>query len=228
MKKRAPAPPLMTIAISDGSIALSLRLHEPQFLLLHDILRKAEDERYIAKEIGCSDEGLIITGEKEPYVYIYRPDFLWAEFLQEQPQTEFDMKGQQAVDLFKRYEQWAIDKSAAYALSDLESGKITFADLENLAPYLKDHPIIQRKAAHCLFSGNIPTRRGKPKSNEPPETQLLIQWVGYYRTDSKTTIETAVVKALQNHPELIPPHWEEPEDALAKAYKRSIQKPKRS
>ena len=134
MKKRAPAPPLMTIAISDGSIALSLRLHEPQFLLLHDILRKAEDERYIAKEIGCSDEGLIITGEKEPYVYIYRPDFLWAEFLQEQPQTEFDMKGQQAVDLFKRYEQWAIDKSAAYALSDLESGKITFADLENLAP----------------------------------------------------------------------------------------------
>ena len=225
MKRRAPALPLMKITISDGFVALSLRLHKPQFLLLHDILRKIGDEQFVAREIGCSEEGLIITGEKEPYVYIYRPDFLWAEFVQEQPLTEFDMKGRQAVDLFKRYELWAIDKSAEYALADLESGKITFSDLENLAPYLKDHPTIQRMAAHCLFSGNIPARRGRPKSNEPHEAQQLIEWTYRYCGVDGLSIEKAVAKALDEHSELIPAHWSgvDADDALAKAYKRDKQ-----
>ena len=43
---------------------------------------------------------------------------------------DFDLKGHEAASLFEKYDQWAKNKSAEYALADLDSGKITFAELE--------------------------------------------------------------------------------------------------
>ncbi|MBK7416006.1 MAG: hypothetical protein IPJ38_13695 [Dechloromonas sp.] len=226
MKKRGTVASQKSMKISDGAVTVTLRLYEPQFLLLKGSLHLVKANSYLAKEISFSKEGLVITGEKEPYTYVYQPDFFWSHFVQDFLVEDFNLKGQAAASLFKKYDQWAKNKSAEIALANLESGKVTFAELEYLAPYLKDHPGIQRKATYSAFSDTMPTRKGRRKKDQPPDAQLLIQWVGYYRADNSTTIEAAVGKALIYHPELVPPHWKEPEDALAKAYKRSIQNPR--
>ena len=124
------------------------------------------------------------------------------------------------------YLRWGIEVEARRALSQIANGETTFKELASLAPYLVDHPAIQKAAAMAAFAGKIPVRRGRAKGEQtqPEAVQDLIAWTRFYCGMDKLTIEAAVAKALQHHQHLVPTQWKEPEDALKKAYGRHFKK----
>jgi len=220
--KCEPSNTLITwIIFTNGTTSAQVPLYEPQLELVNNRFELISPGKYFADQISCSHDGLMFRGEKG--FFIYKPAAYWQDFLRSKALKEFEYTGLNAVAFFKEFDRWAKDKTAAYALWGLEHGQLTFADLENLAPDLKDHPVIQKKAAYCLFLDAIPKRKGKRKTgtNQPLAVHALIQWVSVYRSVDGLSLEAAVEKALTNHHELIPAQWSDPDGSLAKAYKRN-------
>lgn len=144
----------------------------------------------------------------------------WIEFSKLKLPSNFSARGKKAADVLADYAAWIINNDATLAISALKKGDTTLKDIEQQAPYLKNHPLIQKMKAK--FKNKAPVRRGPRQVGikQPIEVQELIAWVDFYRETFSISIEKAADIALNKHSILTPKTWTEPQETLARAYKR--------
>lgn len=212
------------VKVTDGFVTISFRCHEPILKFLTENLECEGTDQLRARKINLTNRGIEFESNHaglEQWGFWYAPAG-WSQFIKESNDVDFVVSGLDAAMLWEKYCVWAKDLDARTAISALEKGETTFQELSALAPYLQDHPDIQKFATKALFEDKIPRKNGRPRTGtrQPDSVGELIAWVTFYMGKNAMTIESAVGCAIENHQHLIPEEWTEPEDALARAYKR--------
>jgi hypothetical protein len=211
---------LTEVKLTDGTWTLRWLCQHPQVPLLAEAFQEIGPCRFRVEQLRCDQSGVSFygawRGHKTPFC-IQLPG--WHEFVRAKGLPEFGLTGSAAKEFFRRFKAW----QANQAILELKAERLTFPELAAIAPELTDHPSIEKMAAQAAFSGKRPSKRGAPKGRKPPPgVQELIAWVDFYRAKVALSLEAAVAATLEKHASLVPPRWLEPEDALTKAYKRSV------
>jgi len=135
--------------------------------------------------------------------------------------VDFKLEGEEAYLFWKALHVMTEDLKAAMFNIVVERQPEFLYSIRNDYPHRLNHPILQKSVSEAFQQGRLheppKTRGGKPGIT--PQIYELYHAVYYYRNQGES-ITKACMKAVIDHPDLVPLDWSDSDETLRKRVQR--------
>jgi hypothetical protein len=137
------------------------------------------------------------------------------------------VKGEQAFCFWRDYWQMVVSVRAEICILAIQRNPDLLSQIREDMPYLLEHPGIQKELAEAFRQHRLTEpKRSRGRSYQITKAKFeLYHWVYWYRHQG-LSLEKACMETVDNHPELLPPDWTEPYEALKKQITRMDKYPR--